>query len=79
MKNSGLSTSIQHLHANIAIAHIFLGEVAAAVDLEGDPAGVRHWPAQRMPAFDKSTLSDLEIDNIIAYLTHMAGRKKPAG
>lgn len=44
-----------------------------------DPASVRHWPAQRMPAFDKSTLSDQEIDNIIAYLTHMAGRKKPAG
>ena len=44
-----------------------------------DPASVRHWPGQRMPAFDKSALSDLEIDNIIAYLQHMSGRKKPAG
>ncbi|HVJ40419.1 MAG TPA: cytochrome c [Dongiaceae bacterium] len=43
-----------------------------------NPASVRHWPAQRMPAFDTNALSDLEIDNIIAYLTHMAGRKNAA-
>jgi len=43
-----------------------------------NPASVRHWPAQRMPAFDKDALSDAEIGNIIAYLRHMAGRKMPA-
>lgn len=43
-----------------------------------NPASVRHWPAQRMPAFDKDALSDAEIGNIIAYLRHMAGRKIPA-
>jgi mono/diheme cytochrome c family protein len=43
-----------------------------------NPASVRHWPAQRMPAFDKDSLSDAEIGKIIAYLQHMAGRKMPA-
>jgi mono/diheme cytochrome c family protein len=40
-----------------------------------DPASVRHWPAQRMPAFGPNQLSDREIDLIIAYLKHMARRK----
>lgn len=43
-----------------------------------NPAALRHWPAQRMPAFDKTALSDPEIDNIIAYLRYMAPRKMPA-
>lgn len=43
-----------------------------------NPAALRHWPAQRMPAFDKSALSDPEINNIIAYLRYMAPRKLPA-
>jgi mono/diheme cytochrome c family protein len=43
-----------------------------------NPASVRHWPAQRMPAFDKDALSDTEIGNIISYLRYMAGRKMPA-
>lgn len=42
-----------------------------------NPASIRHWPAQRMPGFDKDSLSDPEIDKIIAYLQHMAGRKMP--
>jgi mono/diheme cytochrome c family protein len=39
------------------------------------PATQRHWPAMVMPGFSKEALSDHEIDLIIAYLSHMAGRK----
>jgi mono/diheme cytochrome c family protein len=40
-----------------------------------DPASVRHWPAMRMQGFGKDSLSDREIDQIVAYLQYMAGRK----
>ncbi len=40
-----------------------------------NPAAVRTWPEQRMPAFDEAALSDGDIDRIAAYLRHMAGRK----
>jgi mono/diheme cytochrome c family protein len=40
-----------------------------------NPAAVRHWPTMQMQGFDKEALSDREIDEIIAYLGHMAGRK----
>ena len=39
------------------------------------PSSVRHWPAMRMEGFAPDNLSDREIDLIIAYLCHMAGRK----
>lgn len=40
-----------------------------------NPQDLRHWPQARMPAFAETTLSDTELDQLIAYLTHMAGRK----
>jgi mono/diheme cytochrome c family protein len=40
-----------------------------------DPKSVRTWPAQAMPPFPPDYLSDREIDLVIAYLQHMAGRK----
>jgi mono/diheme cytochrome c family protein len=40
-----------------------------------DPKSVRTWPEQRMPAFPRRSMSDAEIDEVIAYLKHMAGRK----
>jgi mono/diheme cytochrome c family protein len=45
-------------------------------DLIHNPRSVRTWPAMIMPAF-ADTLSDREIELIIAYLKHMAGRKQP--
>lgn len=39
------------------------------------PAAIRHWPTMQMQGFDKDALSDHEIELIIAYLRHMAGRK----
>jgi mono/diheme cytochrome c family protein len=42
-----------------------------------DPKSVRTWPEQRMTGFPPSFVSDEEIDLIIAYLGHMAGRKVP--
>ncbi|MBN3816590.1 cytochrome c [Paraburkholderia sp. Se-20369] len=40
-----------------------------------NPAAVRNWPGRIMPAFSQDQLSDREIDLIVAYLGHMAGRK----
>jgi mono/diheme cytochrome c family protein len=39
-----------------------------------DPKSVRTWPQQQMPAFDETKLSDADLDAVIAYLAHMAGR-----
>jgi mono/diheme cytochrome c family protein len=44
-------------------------------DLIRNPKAVRTWPAQAMPALS-DYLNDSEIDFIIAYLKHMAGRKQ---
>lgn len=40
-----------------------------------DPKSVRTWPEQKMNGWPPELLSDTEIDEIIAYLKHMAGRK----
>lgn len=39
-----------------------------------DPSALRSWPAMQMPAFDETMLSERELDQILAYLAHMAGR-----
>lgn len=41
-----------------------------------DPMAVRHWPAQQMPGFNESALSDSEINAIIAYLHYLTSRSK---
>jgi mono/diheme cytochrome c family protein len=40
-----------------------------------DPKLVRSWPTLQMPGFAADQLSDREIDQIIAYLDHMAARR----
>jgi mono/diheme cytochrome c family protein len=45
-------------------------------DLIRDPKAVRTWPASAMPSFPADALSDREIELVIAYLKHMAGRKQ---
>lgn len=37
-----------------------------------DPTAVRDWPTQAMPGFSKEVMSDTELDDLIAYLKHMA-------
>ncbi len=44
-----------------------------------NPASVRHWPGQAMPAFGPQQLSDREIDLIIGYLGYMSHRKIDSG
>jgi mono/diheme cytochrome c family protein len=39
-----------------------------------DPKSVRSWPTMQMPGFAAAQLSDPEIDQITAYLAHMAKR-----
>ena len=41
-----------------------------------DPKSVRDWRAGMMPGFDITRLSEVELDRIIAYLKHMAGKKR---
>ncbi|MNN34684.1 hypothetical protein D3C81_1484990 [compost metagenome] len=40
-----------------------------------DPQALRHWPQARMPGFSESALSEAQLDHLLAYLRHMAGRK----
>jgi mono/diheme cytochrome c family protein len=40
-----------------------------------DPQSLRRWPAEKMPAFGTSALSDRELTDLLAYLRHMADRK----
>jgi mono/diheme cytochrome c family protein len=41
-----------------------------------DPAAVRSWPEQKMPAIGRDQMSDGELEQVIAYLQHMTGRRK---
>ena len=43
-----------------------------------DPQSLRRWPQARMPGFSPEQLSDIELDDLLAYLRHMAGRKSLA-
>lgn len=40
-----------------------------------NPQSLHRWPQARMPGFDKQVLSDADLDALLAYLQHMAGRK----
>jgi len=41
-----------------------------------DPASVRNWPEQQMPAFNTSVIEDSDVDAVIAYLHYVAARSK---
>ena len=41
-----------------------------------DPQSLRHWPQAKMPGFAASVLPDSELDLLVGYLKHMAGRKQ---
>lgn len=40
-----------------------------------DPQQLRRWPEGRMPGFGRTVLSDHDLQQLVAYLRHMAGRK----
>lgn len=40
-----------------------------------NPQSLHRWPQAKMAGFDRQTLSDAELDALLAYLRHMAGRK----
>ena len=42
-----------------------------------DPASVRTWPQSVMPGFSESTLSGVQLDDLLAYLRQMARQKTP--
>lgn len=41
-----------------------------------NPASVRTWPDQRMPAIGRDQLNDMELERIVAYLQHMVSRRR---
>ncbi|MNR95198.1 Cytochrome c [compost metagenome] len=43
-----------------------------------DPQSVRRWAGSRMSGFSPSVLSDADLDDLVAYLRHMAKRKVPS-
>jgi len=43
-----------------------------------EPKAVRSWPQQQMIGFDETTVSNTELDALIAYLVYM-GKHRPAG
>jgi mono/diheme cytochrome c family protein len=43
-----------------------------------DPQSLRRWPEAKMSGFDTKTLPDADLDALLAYLKHMAGRKAPS-
>jgi mono/diheme cytochrome c family protein len=44
-----------------------------------DPQSVRTWPDRRMPGFSPETLSDGDIDAIVAWLAYKAGHGQAGG
>lgn len=40
-----------------------------------DPQSLRQWPQGRMPAFSREVLNDEALEQLLAYLRHMATRK----
>ena len=40
-----------------------------------DPQSLRQWPQGRMPGFGEDVLSDVQLQALIGYLSHMAARK----
>ena len=42
-----------------------------------DPQSLRRWPQAKMPGFGTQALSDADLDALLSYLRHMAGRKTP--
>jgi mono/diheme cytochrome c family protein len=44
-----------------------------------NPQSLRRWPQARMPGFGPQALSDADLDALLAYLRHMAGRKAEPG
>ncbi|MFC0711753.1 c-type cytochrome [Azorhizophilus paspali] len=40
-----------------------------------DPQALRQWSRGRMPGFSVEVLGERELDHLLAYLRHMAGRK----
>jgi len=40
-----------------------------------DPQSLRQWPQAKMPGFAAQVLPDADLDMLVGYLKHMAGRK----
>lgn len=51
-------------------------QVPALKKLIRDPSSVRKWPELRMPRFDESTLSEADLDAMIAWLTYKAQQRR---
>lgn len=51
---------------------------AALRRLIRDPGSVRHWPGRAMPSFSPKQLDEGALDDLLAYLQHMAQERRAA-
>jgi mono/diheme cytochrome c family protein len=51
-------------------------QIPALKKLVRDPASVRQLPGQKMPGFDRSRLSDSDLDAIVDWLQYKAGQRR---
>ncbi|CAM3395638.1 c-type cytochrome [Paracidovorax anthurii] len=63
---------------NLPMSPVEYFQPQALRQLIRDPAGVRRWPGQSMPGFGPGQISDAELDDLLAYLRHMAQERRPA-
>ncbi|MPZ34400.1 MAG: c-type cytochrome [Rhodospirillales bacterium] len=51
-------------------------QLPALKKLIRNPASVRQWPEQKMPGFDRSALSDSDLDAIVDWLAYKATQRR---
>jgi mono/diheme cytochrome c family protein len=74
MNGQGMATMGPDLNVPMNPTEYFADSVLRK--LVRNPKSIRDWPAGVMPRFDMTRLSAAELDRIIAYLKHMAGKKR---
>jgi len=57
---------------NLPMSPVEYFQPQALRQLVRNPASVRQWPGQSMPAFTPGMLSERDLDDLVAYLQHMA-------
>jgi hypothetical protein len=71
-----IGAEVRHFARDALLARPDLADIELALDSAyGKPMRYRNWPGRRMPSFSADRMSDREIDLVIRYLAHMAGRR----
>lgn len=74
LNHNGMATMGPDLNLPMSPTEYF--RETALKKLIRDPGSVRQWKGRRMPGFATSAISDAELNQLMAYLRHMAQHKK---